>query len=304
MSPHQKYTYHVHGLTLTSDTSLPELLPGTGTPDVTIQSGDVPTSLENPILRRAFAQIQDTAWLLLLERITGARFLIRNGKEILIERVHENSAETLRLFILGSCLGAMLFQRGMIPLHGNAIATSKGALVLCGESGAGKSTLAATLYQRGYQLLADDICAVHLNPNGAPIVAPGYPRLKLWADTLAHFGMSPDGLQRIRPELEKYYIPIDDAFCYHPQPLAAVYVLAVANTMRPSISSITGMAKLQTLKDHLYKIRFPEAHGLWPEVFSSLTTVARRARVRVLTRPDSDFRLDELADLVEADYMA
>lgn len=240
----------------------------------------------------------------MLERIAGARFLIRNGTEILIERVHEHNPETLRLFLLGSCMGAVLFQRGMIPLHGNAIATSKGALVLCGESGAGKSTLAAVLHQRGYQVLADDICAVHLNPNGAPIVAPGYPRLKLWADTLAHFATSSDGLQRIRPELEKYHIPVHDAFCAHPQPLAAVYVLAVTNTPRPAITPVTGIAKLQTLKDHLYKMRLPEAHALWPNMFSSLSTVARRARVRVLTRPDRAFLLDELADLAEADYLA
>ena len=303
MSPHQPYIYHVHGLTLASDIRLPELLPGTGPPDVTIQYGHVPTSLANPTVHSAFAHIQSTSWLLLVERIAGARFLVREGKEIVVERVSEGSPETLRLFILGSCMGAVLFQRGMLPLHGNAIATAKGALVLCGESGAGKSTLAAVLHLRGYQVLADDICAVHLNPNGAPIVAPGYPRLKLWVDTLSQLGASLDGLQRIRPELDKYHMPAHDAFCDHPQPLAAVYILAVSNAKRPSISPLSGMTKLQTLKDHLYKMRLPEAHGLWPGVFSSLTTVARRARVRALTRPDGVFLLDELADLVETDYL-
>ena len=49
----------------------------------------------------------------------------------------------VRVFLLGSCIGALLHQRGILVLHAGAIHTDKGAVLFTGPWGIGKSTLLA-----------------------------------------------------------------------------------------------------------------------------------------------------------------
>jgi hypothetical protein len=129
----------------------------------------------------------------------------------------------------------------------------------------------------------------------------GFPRLKLWADTLDRLGLNASGLRRIRPELEKYEYPLADAFCPESQPLTAIYMLTPAPVARPALQVLKGMQKLRELQAHLYKIRFEDAQRIWPWLFTAVTAVAERVRVCAVERPRHGFCLDELADLVEAD---
>jgi hypothetical protein len=93
--------------------------------------------------------------------------------------------QELRTYLLGSGVGAVLIQRGMLVLHGNALARGGRAIVCLGASGAGKSTLAYALMRQGWRLLADDLVAV--TPES--MVLPGIPRIKLWNDAAAAFGL-------------------------------------------------------------------------------------------------------------------
>ena len=63
------------------------------------------------------------------------------------------SLEAVRLMLVGSVLGLFLRRRGLLTLHGNAVACEAGAAVVLGASGAGKSTLTAALHRRGAALL-------------------------------------------------------------------------------------------------------------------------------------------------------
>ncbi|MCP4397035.1 MAG: hypothetical protein GY801_07015 [bacterium] len=75
---------------------------------------------------------------------------------------------------IASELGALLHQRELLPLHGSAIKVNDGVCVFVGLSGNGKSTVAAAFRQRGYQVLADDVCVVSIREDGLP---PGDPRV-------------------------------------------------------------------------------------------------------------------------------
>ena len=66
----------------------------------------------------------------------------------------------VRLFLLGSAMGALLHQRGLLPLHTNAVEVGGRAFAFMGKSGAGKSTLAAWFHDRGFRIVADDVCVV------------------------------------------------------------------------------------------------------------------------------------------------
>ena len=70
-------------------------------------------------------------------------FRITGGERIAWHRQHSGvSDQDISTFLLGSAVGALLIQRGIFVLHGNALEKDGKAIVCMGHSGAGKSTLA------------------------------------------------------------------------------------------------------------------------------------------------------------------
>ena len=72
-----------------------------------------------------------------------AIFSIQEGKQIIVSPMGNTCEDKIRLYILGICMGALLMQRGILPLHGSAINIDGKVYAILGNSGAGKSTLAA-----------------------------------------------------------------------------------------------------------------------------------------------------------------
>ena len=108
------------------------------------------------------------------------RYACSDGVLITVEAAPGASEDALRLFLLGSALGCLLTQRGLLVLHGNAFVVDGGCAVVLGHSGAGKSTLAAEMHRRGHLVLSDDVVPV----DAAGRAIPGWPRIKLWQDAL------------------------------------------------------------------------------------------------------------------------
>lgn len=85
--------------------------------------------------------------------------------------------------LLGRCLISLpiavaLRQRGLMALHGCAVALGDEAVAFMGHSGAGKSTLAEAFFQRGHSVLCDDLLALRLE-DGVPHVIPGHTEIRL-----------------------------------------------------------------------------------------------------------------------------
>ena len=116
--------YRAFGLTIASELACPELMPSRGTPDVTIRYGDMPATLDDATAGGVLYQITPNRFLLDLKRIGGNRYLVRYGSEIIVER---SVAANIRPFLFTSCMGALLYQRGALPLHGSAIKTPEGS---------------------------------------------------------------------------------------------------------------------------------------------------------------------------------
>lgn len=293
--------YTAYGLTIDSDLPCPRLRRGVGTPDVVIQFGPVPRALKNPTTQRVFYESTNDCCLLKLERVAGARFLVQRGQRVLIQRTGGGSDDLLQLYLLSSCLASVLYQRGIVPLHGNAIATERGAVVIAGDSGAGKSTLSLALLRRGYRVLTDDICPITLAARQPPMVQPGIPHLKLWADTLEQLGEATD-LPRVRPELEKYNLPLNGAFCEKPLALQAIYVLQRSHEDRLTLTPATGMHKLNLLQLQLFNNDKRERGGDPETWIPRIAAIANRVHAHNVQRPSRGFRVEELADLVEGDF--
>src|SRR3989338_6604387 len=139
------HLYQAFNLTLAADLKIIEFLPTT-TPIGEIQAKIYQSSIPE--------NTSSTSQQFLLDIRPIARFLIKDGNQIIYDNHLNLDLDSLRLFLLGSAIGALLQQRGYIVLHGNAVSVDgKSCTVFVGEQGSGKSTMAAWHYQQGSYIL-------------------------------------------------------------------------------------------------------------------------------------------------------
>ena len=296
------YDYKAFGFSIRSCIACPELTPYyCPAPDVSIRYGRVPDTLESPLRKGVCFQAVPGIFLLILKKI--ARYMVSEGKEIVIERINGSEDTDLRLFLLGSVMGALLYQRGFLPLHASAIKTAQGTGVLfAGNSGVGKSTLAAAFQKRGYPVLSDDISAIS-TPNGSrPILHPGFPELKLWPDAAKKLDESPEELPRARRRTEKRSLQFHGAFDNAPSPIKHIYIMQAANKPDFELIRLRGTEKIEELLNYTYRMAFLGDFGKEAVHFKCCASLGAHAEISRVIRPMEDFRLDELADLLEKDF--
>ena len=283
----------MYGLTAASDWLLPECLPAEqgAEPDIRIIKGLVPEMGIDAGSDDIYEQsIEGEFWL----NVEGvARYWIRNGREIVIEPYPEADEESIRVYLLGSAIGALLFQRGLLLIHGNAIEVNGACAICVGDSGAGKSTLAAAFLQNGYRLLADDV--VPVTADG--LATPGFPRIKLWGDAARQLGIETAGLRRIMPDMDKYNVPLGERYCDTPLPIKWLYVLESVNEDFNCIP-YEGMARFEPLHENTYRVHFLEAMALKPQHLQQVSKLAGNIRMAKIQRPQSGFRINELVQFI------
>ena len=299
MNPSQ--IYWAYQLLIDSDLVLPELLDGSHPDraaqiDVQIRLGDAGNAGDGG--RR---QIGPYAWCtsneLWLDVPNIGRFLIRHGNSIVIQ-IHPGADEdSVRLFLLGSAFGALMAQRGLLVLHGNAIRIGDQCLVCVGSSGIGKSTLAAGFLQRGYRVLADDV--VPIDTTGRAL--PGFPRIKLWRDAADHLEVETATLQRLRPGLSKFNYPLDSMFERQPLPVRWIYLLDKGQVEQPQFLPMEGMQRFMPLLHNTYRRRFVVGMGREKDHLRLCGVLAGSAHVVRAQRPMAGFDLDGLIDSMLAD---
>ena len=276
--------YWAYGLRIHADLECPELpsLPvELGKPDVTIHllppATEAPESLEND-----FFEVRPGIVRIAVPEV--AQYRIEEGRRIFITPLPGVSADKLRLFLLGSAMGALLYQRGLFPLHGSAVETPWGAMIFVGAQGAGKSTLAAEFHRQGYRLLSDDVCAVEATPEGLQVLP-----------ALAHFRLCADAYERMeapgsaRFEVDKYVVPMGEGYCPHPVPLTAVHILADHDFGNPIFELLRGFERVQRLLENLYRPHFLKGQGTQSELMRMAGLIATKTTMAsVLRRRDPD----------------
>jgi len=297
------YRYRAFGLNIHSQIEIPELYPADDwDADVHILTGGVPEILDDPKVVGVRFQAKPDLFLLKVDKIAG--YLVSDGNRIIIDKFAEVEDKEVRLFLLGSAFGALFHQRGLLPLHASAIEVNQQCVLFCGDSGNGKSTIARCFLERGYHLQADDICVITIDKKGFPIVFPGYPQLKLWRDALVEIGEEPGNYLQVRSVLDKYAVPVKDRFHCRALPIKKLYVLSPYNGDDIEISTINGIEKFNTLKNHTYRFRFVEGLNKEKVHFKNAGAIGNLVPFRLVKRPQEPFLLSQLADSLEKDFLA
>jgi hypothetical protein len=289
------FFYMAYGLGIHSELALPELLPGENSADVVIRLGTVENNPAQPITTQyAFWAKGEDVYLLWKDVGT---FLIRGGREIIIEALPGVEERVIRLFLLGAVLAVLLHQRGILVLHASVVVVNGKVIAFLGEKGWGKSTLAAALHARGHLLVSDDLLAMDLNGTGTPLVRPGFPQFKLWPDAISSVGGDPETLPRLHPEFEKRASPVTYNFLQFPLPLRHIFILGESPTLETE--SIQPQMALAEVLRHSHAVRFLKSLGATTAHFRQCVSLVNSASICRLKRPYSLAILPELTRLVE-----
>lgn len=268
---------------MASEIVLPGAIPAalTPEPDVTIRRGAVPRSLDSPQSKGPTWQYTPEQFLLTIPGI--ARFLLRGGRDVTVEPESPAAASDIAAFITGTVFGILLHQRNQIVLLASAVRVNGKAVLFCGPSGAGKSTLAAALAQRGYPVLADDMCAMTLSSDGTAAVHADGDRLKLWARAIDELKLADRRGESLRAGLGKFYVE-PPASVHGTLPLGAIYALRearpplAAGIDRPNIVDAALLLRRSAYRPLLVRTMNQKA------LYFRASAVANHAGIHYLTR--------------------
>ena len=295
MIPAAPHIYRLFGLDLTSDLEFPELAPRDGT---TGSGAEISLGLVDPAASGPDPEPVEGGAVFTIPDV--ARYAVLEGRRIIVDPADGADPRNVRLYLLGSAMGLLLHQRGVLPLHANAVEIGGQAFAFMGPSGAGKSTLAAWFHDQGFQVIADDVCAIHFDGLSHPWVSQGLPRLRLWKSALDATGRGDEQFQRSYAgddQWDKFDVPllqpdkVSDLL-----PLAAIYLLHEGEKF--VIESIEGVAAADALFANTYRGQYidgaQQARKHWE---SSLKLIAATPIFSV-SRPWGFSNFDEQASRI------
>jgi hypothetical protein len=274
----QQFFYEYQGLRVRSSIMIPEWAPFQSSErtlpiDVSVSlcpEFDAELILPNEGEYRFF--VEEVGW-----------FLIRGGVEILVVGCQPEPSRRLRLCLVGSAWGAILYQRSVFFVHASGVVTEGGAVLFCGRQGQGKSTLAAGLVERGFGFICDDLCRVTLDEDKPPTVYPSIPAFKLGPDAARELALSPGEPITVqgRPRKSHYARPFGTI--PEPVPLRSLYLLIWGETRLIQLRGFTALNR--TFQAATWRGQTMAAAGDPVEYFRQCAQLVHRIPVWEFRRP-------------------
>lgn len=300
------YSYWVYGFGLSSNFQLPALLSvnsaadsaADSVPDVTLQINKETTTFPSiPNQNEAYINFSTEETLIFHPK--AGLFILRDGREVVIKPVQGADLEFIRLYILGTVLTVLLYQRGQLVLHGSAIAIGDGVVGFIGDSGWGKSSLAAALYCRGRRILSDDAIVID-SCTGELLVHPGYPHLKISTSVATCLEFDAAAITAVHPESDEISYRVSQNFLNSPLPLKQLYILEKGSKL-----SIEPVSAYEALR----RVMMNSLPTMWlcqqtPQQFLQCTKLVNSVPFYRLERSQDLTSLPSLAEMVEAHVLS
>jgi hypothetical protein len=292
------YFYEAYSLTIASEFELPLVrIEATLSPDVTIALAELkePTSIY---------QTYDGVWYafseegVFLKYETIGAYLIKNGTHISFSPVTKPSdAKVYIIALMNTVMAILMFQRGLVTIHGSCVAVRQQAFIFVGHKGQGKSTMAGFLHAAGNELISDDVCAIEMDKNRGPYVYPSFPSMKLWPDAMNFLEIDAEKYKKVHNMAEKRLIGNVENFSSSPVQLGGIILLFYDNS-KCSVTRIAGHEPLIELLPHQFVNRFFEKQPVCyaQQLYLQLASLLQEVPVYRLTRPKNLALLSEVGE--------
>ena len=230
---------------------------------------------------------------------------IRDGRDVVVAPSPGADARYVSAVVTGELFSVVLRQRGLLVLHGSAVAKAGRAVCFVGDSGWGKSTLAASLVERGWQLLTDDLLVVAgLGSEAPPTAVPTHPSMRLSEEALSHVEGGGVAKGQAHALTQKVRVDQAAAFSDRPTPLAQVWVLDPRPTDAHASRPLTGLAAIDEVVRHTRGKRLLNARSFKAALLTQAADLVKRVPVASLRRQFGLDHVGALCDLVEAEVDA
>lgn len=288
--------YRLHGLTFSSQIELRHWPAGTGKSDASIRWGDVPSAL--PDARKVGTIFTGRPGICLLNYVQVGPILVASGSEIIVSRAAV--PDWVGPVLSGTAVSLLLHQRGRLCLHASSVVKDGRAYLIAGSSGAGKSTTAAALVERGATLLADDVTAIDVTPNGTVVAYPGLQTLRLNGASVAALPLHARRPAARSLHDDKHLIAAPGSVSDTAVPVASIAFLRVAGDAPPTATPVVGSARFAAIEKNIFRPRMAKIVSDPRWRFAICTQLATRVPLYELVRPENAFHLDRLCGRVLA----
>ena len=223
-------------------------------------------------------------------RITG-------GCLIEVDPDDNYDASKLGVYLMGTCMGAVMYQRGIMMLHGSCVTNGTHAVLLTGDSGAGKSTLAAEFLSRGWKLITDDVSALY-ETDGVAMVQSSYPSQKLWQDALDRYERPQEDIHSLYHSgaREKFGVDVS-RFFFDGRVKLSLVVRLLSGAEECALDPIEGMTKVDQLMRNTYRRELIEQHRM-QEHFQRCVTLSTKIPMALAVRENGRQCADIICELI------
>lgn len=295
------FSYFAYGLRIESEIAIPEFIEAELDCDAQVT---IRLEYERSLMEYLPEQVIDEAAYFKLTR-TDSVFYIRNvglffvsaGAKIFIIPAPDVSESLLRSYIVGTVMGILLYQQGLLVLHASAVNVHGEAVAFLGVSGEGKSSTAAAFQAANYDVMTDDVAPVILG-GAEPVLIPGFPQIKLSREIATALDHDFESLLPLASTPIKRGYRLAQTFNQTPLPLKHIYVL--------TSDSDFGIERLNHQEAVVELSRHSRPSTLFhkPDVqhFLQCTSLAKACPVYRLKRPRNIALLPELVHQVERHF--
>ncbi len=262
------YSYSVYGLQIHSNRTLPGLLQTVSAPGHTLtavfQQG-IPVEV-SASARSMFEPVSNGQKELMpgprikcssdqkyysIEYDDGTDFLITgDGCRVWVNWPKQLILEEVLTYFLGPVLGYILRLQNIVCLHASGIVINGWGVLFMGPGGVGKSTVAAVLSLQGNKVLFDDVAPLYENYKDV-VLFPGYPRVRLWPESVPLLFDKDTTLQQLCPGWDKWFLDLsghNKSFARRSAPLKVIYTcLTSEEPIRPAVRPVPKVQGLMAL---------------------------------------------------------
>jgi hypothetical protein len=234
------------------------------------------------LLIRQYLRNNETDFLLDVKNV--ARYRVQGGDKVSICPYEDADDASVNLFLEGPVLGAVLHQKQLLPFHGSSFEYNKKGIIICGRSGAGKSSVTTAFCQNGAKYINDDISPVKIGTTKT-VILPYKTRIKLWDDALKELNIENNELEKIRPQMDKYYLTMceesnSDFVLNH------IFILSTHNNNNYETNELRGFQKCNALRRLIYrKVYLKGMPETEQKYFKQLFLLADKVKVVAIKRP-------------------